>query len=231
MDTGVKEHIVIVEDDMSLAQWISDYLNDNGYRTSMVMRGDEAVSIIKRESPSLVILDIMLPGLDGFDVCKSIRSTYKNPVLMLTACTEETDEVLSLELGADDYLPKPVKPRVLLARVKALLRRQGDENTKKTCRFGELNIDAVARSVTLNGTVVSLSTNEFDMLWILASNAGEVVTRDQLINTLRGIEYDGLDRSVDIRVSRLRKKLPSKYVEHGIKTVWGKGYLFVGDAW
>lgn len=232
-----KKHIMLVEDDMSLAEWFCDYLSDQGFLVSLVNRGDVAIELIEADLPDLVILDIMLPVKDGFDVCREIRGFYTGPVLMMTARDQETDEVLGLELGADDYLTKPVKPRVLLSRIKALFRRVTEPqeqagNNQHILSFGKLQIDSATRTTVLAGQEVALSSNEFDVLWELAKSSGTVLSRQALINQLRGIEYDGFDRSVDIMISRLRKKLlddanhPTR-----IKTVWGKGYLFVADAW
>lgn len=232
-----KKHIMLVEDDMSLAEWFCDYLSDQGFLVSLVNRGDVAIELIEADMPDLVILDIMLPVKDGFDVCREIRGFYTGPVLMMTARDQETDEVLGLELGADDYLTKPVKPRVLLSRIKALFRRVTEpqeqaDNNQHILSFGKLQIDSATRTTVLAGQEVALSSNEFDVLWELAKSSGTVLSRQALINQLRGIEYDGFDRSVDIMISRLRKKLlddanhPTR-----IKTVWGKGYLFVADAW
>lgn len=227
-----KEHILLVEDDASLSEWMSDYLNGHGYLVTVANRGDAAVELIESDVPDIVVLDVMLPEKNGFDVCKEVRGFFARPILMLTACTEEADEVLGLELGADDYLTKPVKPRVLLARVKALLRRAPEAVPKNTRTFGDLHIDAQSKTANLNGEMVGLSSNEFDVLWLLACNAGKVVSRTELVSQLRGIDYDGFDRSIDIRISRLRKKLlDDSNQPFKIKTVWGKGYLFAPDAW
>jgi len=226
------EHVLVVEDDASLSAWISDYLSDHGFQVSVANRGDIAVELIEADMPDIVLLDIMLPEKNGFDVCRDIRNFYPSPILMMTACTEEADEVLGLELGADDYLSKPIKPRVLLARIKALLRRGTDSETLRTRVFGNLRIDMGSKSVSLEGNNVAISANEFDVLWLLASQAGKVISRTELVSRLRGIDYDGFDRSIDIRISRLRKKLnddPDR--PYKIKTVWGKGYLFASDAW
>lgn len=226
------EHILVVEDDTSLAEWICDYLSQHNYRVSLATTGTLAVQRIAREAPDLVVLDVMLPEKNGFDVCKEVRQFFAKPILMMTASGDEVDEVLGLELGADDYITKPVKPRVLLARIKALLRREPPTSLDSSRSFGRLFIDAQSKSVTLAGAPLEISSHEFDVLWLLACRAGEVVSRTELVSQLRGIEYDGFDRSVDIRISRLRKKLgdsadaPSK-----IKTVWGRGYLFAPDAW
>lgn len=227
------EHILVVEDDASIAEWISDYLCHHEYQVSVANRGDIAVELIKEDKPDLVLLDIMLPHKNGFDVCKEVRAFFHGPILVMTACNEETDEILALELGADDYINKPVKLRVMLARVKALLRRGNIEEQKlSTLIFGSLQIDSTSKTVTIEGETVSVSSNEFDVLWLLASQAGQVMSRNDLVSQLRGFAYDGFDRSVDIRISRLRKKLnDSSENPYKIKTIWGKGYLFVGDAW
>jgi two-component system OmpR family response regulator/two-component system response regulator RstA len=227
------KHILVVEDDSSIAEWISDYLISHGYQISVANRGDTAVEMIVEDRPDLVLLDIMLPKKNGFDVCKEVRAFYHCPILIMTACNEEADEVLGLELGADDYINKPVKLRVLLARIKALLRRGNTEEQDLSVRvFGSLRMDSKSKTATINGKVTSLSTNEFDVLWLLASHAGQVVSRDELVSQLRGFDYNGFDRTMDIRVSRLRKKLDDcSDHPYKIKTIWGKGYLFVGDAW
>lgn len=223
-------HILVVEDDSSLARWIGDYLNDNGYWVTVANRGDEAVNLIKTDQPDLVILDVNLPNKSGFEVCREARTFYRNPILMLTARSNETDEVVGIESGANDYLIKPVRPRALLARISTLL--QNDIPPPNSLTFAGLAIDTDSRSVTLHGKSIILSTNEFDMLRLLASNAGKVMSRVEMVENLRGIEYDGFNRSIDILVSRLRKKLDDDSTKpYRIKTVWGKGYLFAPDAW
>ncbi len=222
-------HILVVEDDPSLSEWICDYLTSQSYKVSLTDRGDKAVHLIQNIMPDLVVLDVMLPVLDGFEVCKQVRAFYKNPILILTARTEETDEVLGFDLGADDYLSKPVKPRILLARIKRLLKHK---ETLQTLRFGHLKIDASSKTATFFNERLDLSSNEFEALWLLAQNAGKIVTRDHLMQNLLKLEYDGINRAIDLMISRLRKKLnddssnPEK-----IKTIRGKGYLFATDAW
>lgn len=224
--------ILVVEDDRSLSEWICDYLSGHGYEVTRADRGDDAVDLIKKDVPDLVVLDVMLPGKDGFEVCREVRPFYKNPILMLTARTDEIDEVLGIELGADDYLAKPVKPRVLLTRIKALLRRSFSSEPSSLLKFGGLKIDAVSRTVTLTGEDVALSSNEFDALVLLARDAGNSVSRDYLMQQLRGFEYDGTTRSVDVLISRLRKKLSDSSDDpKRIKTIRGKGYLFATNAW
>jgi DNA-binding response OmpR family regulator len=233
MSALIQPHILLIEDDISLAEWIKDYLISHSYRFHHVNRGDLALQSIKSFQPDLVILDVMLPNKNGFDICREARSFYHHPILMLTACGDETDEVLGLELGATDYLSKPVRPRVLLARIKALLRREvADKVQAQTLEFGLLKISFETRSAFLNGNSIPVTSNEFDVLWLLASQAGEVISREALVTQLRGIEYDGFDRSIDIRISRLRKKLHDNLAQpFRIKTIWAKGYLFAADAW
>ncbi len=227
-----QKHIMLVEDDASLAEWISDYLNDNGYLVTLANRGDEAVRLIEADNPDLLILDVNLPIKDGFDICKDVRPFYSNPILFLTACDDESDEVLGLSLGADDYLNKPVKPRILIARIKALLRRKEDILQANTLSFGNLNINTTTKTVSLNEERLKLSSNEFDLLNLFASNANKILSRQTLVHELRGIDYDVSDRSIDILISRLRKKLNDNAEQaEKIKTIWGKGYLFASDAW
>lgn len=222
-------HILVVEDDPSLASWMSDYLSDNNYLVTVANQGDFAVTLIQDDQPDLVILDVNLPEMNGFDVCRAARKSYSAPILMLTARSEEHDEVTGLECGANDYLVKPVRPRALLARISRLLTTDASAGRYEV---GGLCVDTDSRTVTLNGAAVELSSNEFDLLSQLLEHAGEVRTRDQLVENLRGIEYDGFNRSVDILVSRLRKKLhDNASAPARIKTVWGKGYLLASDAW
>lgn len=231
------KHIMLVEDDMSLAEWFGDYLGEQGYLVTLATRGDVAIELIETDQPDLVILDIMLPVKDGFEVCQAIRPFYHGPILMMTARDHETDEVLGLELGADDYVVKPVKPRVLLSRIKALFRRSTSskvaaEIDPNKLTLGQLCIDANSRTTMLAGAKVAISSNEFDVLWQLAQSADNLVSRKELVIQRRGIDYDGFDRSIDILVSRIRKKLGDDASNpYRIKTVWGKGYLFVKDAW
>lgn len=223
-------HILVVEDDASLAQWIADFLTENNYQVSIANRGDAAIQLVEDDTPDLLILDVNLPGLNGFEVCKAIRKFYSNPVLMLTARGDEQDEVSGLEVGASDYLIKPVRPKALLARLRTLLRR--DEASLSCLTFGKLRIDADNRTVSLAEQSLQLSSNEFDLIWLLASHAGEVMLREDIISQMRGIEYDGFDRSIDILISRIRKKLNDNSTQPFlIKTVRGKGYLFANDAW
>lgn len=225
--------ILLVEDDLGLQQLTKDYLEHNGLEVHVLDRGDEVFSFLGSNDIDLMILDVMLPGKDGFSVCRQVRDKYTLPILMLTAKSEDFDQVIGLELGADDYVIKPAEPRVLLARINALLRR-GKPATKaiEELKFGDLTIDKTSRIVKLNNSEIVLTSHEFELLWLLASNAGEVLSRERVHQHMIGREYDGLDRTVDVRVSRIRKKLgDSSDKPYRIKTVWGQGYLFVSDAW
>jgi DNA-binding response OmpR family regulator len=229
---SIRDTILLIEDDSSLAMWINDYLSNHGFDVIIVDHGDKAIEAVRVHSPNIVVLDILLPGKNGMTICRELRKFYSNPILMMTACSEENDEVQGLELGADDYLIKPVKPRVLLARITAQLRRSNDLPASNIRRFGQLCLNANSKSVTLNDEITNLSANDFEVLWLLSSRAGKVITRSELISALRGFDYDGFDRSIDIRISRLRKKLNDDPVQPcKIKTVRGKGYLFASDAW
>ena len=228
--------ILLVEDDASLAQWVAEYLTEQGYTTHVCHRGDEVVSQVKTLNPNIVLLDIMLPGQDGISVCRELRSFYNAPIIMLTARDEEMDEVIGLEVGASDYIMKPVRPRALLARIKAALRQSSEPNklekVESTISVGSLNINTESRNVKFNGQDINISSAEYLLLHYLASNAGQVVSRDAVFKATKGREYDGLDRSVDVLISALRKKFnddpqnPEK-----IKTIWGRGYLLVSTAW
>ncbi len=226
--------ILLVEDDLRLAELVSRYLESNGFSVAVASRGDEVAGTVEREPPDLVILDLGLPGEDGFTVCRQLRLMYTNPILILTARDSDIDHVLGLELGADDYVVKPVEPRVLLARIGALLRRSrgvlGPD--RKLLQFGKLSINAASRAVHLDGQSIPLSGNEFDLLLYLASHAGKIQSRETLFKDLFKREYDGMDRMLDIRISRLRRKLGDEAeTAERIKTIWGQGYLFVPDAW
>ncbi len=226
-----KQKILLVDDDKELSDMVSQFLVANGFDTVQIYRGDEAIEAINNEQPDLVVLDLMLPEIDGLSICRQVRDTYKGSIVMLTALDEDIDEVTGLEVGADDYLCKPIKPRVLLAHIRAQLRRQTIDatpkpNTKLTVNNGALSIDSVARSVSCNQLEVVLTSAEFDLLWLLASEAGKIISRDELHKRIFKLEFDGMDRSIDLRVSRLRKKLQDDPKEPQIiKTVRNKGYL------
>ncbi|ELA09549.1 two component transcriptional regulator [Moraxella macacae 0408225] len=225
--------VLIVEDDERLATLTQDYLRKNGLDVAIETDGTRAIRRIINEQPDIVVLDVMLPGSDGLTVCREVRPHYHNPILMLTARTDDMDQVLGLEMGADDYVAKPAQPRVLLARIRALLRRSDvapTDEVDQRIEFGDLVIDNGGRSVTLNDELVDFTSAEYDLLWLLASNAGRILSREDIFERLRGIEYDGQDRSIDVRISRIRPKIGDDPENpKRIKTVRSKGYLFVKE--
>jgi DNA-binding response OmpR family regulator len=229
--------ILLIEDDTRLAELTATYLEQNGLRVAIEERGDRAMERFGREKPRLVLLDLLLPGKDGLSICRELRRVHDVPILILTARDTDLDHVIGLEAGADDYVMKPVDPMVLLARVRALMRRAergspGTAERKPDILLGALLISETSREVWLHGQPVSLTTQEFELLSLLAHRAGELVSRDEVFRAMRGIDYDGLDRSIDGRVSKLRRKLGDDAAAPArIKTVWGKGYLLVPDAW
>lgn len=226
--------ILLVEDDQRLAGLVQSFLLQHGFEVRLETNGLAVETACREFQPHLIVLDLMLPGMDGFAICRTIRPWYKNPILMLTAKEGDIDQVLGLELGADDYVIKPVEPRVLLARIHALLRRSQPavDQEKTELEFGQLKLSQSAREAYFAGQLVELTSYEFDLLWMLAKNAGQTVRREAIHKQIIGREYDGLDRTVDVRVSHLRRKLGDNAdTPFRIKTVWGKGYLFVADAW
>ncbi|MCU7883604.1 MAG: response regulator transcription factor [Candidatus Thiodiazotropha sp. (ex Lucinoma annulata)] len=224
-----KQTIVLVEDDLELNQMISDFLQEEGYLVTSIFNGNDAVDVIVNQNPDLVILDLMLPGIDGIEICRRIRTKYINPIVMLTAKDDDLVEVASLQQGVDNYLNKPIRPHVLLAHVQAALRRStisAKPTNPSHLVVQDITLDPESLRVTLRDESLDLTTGEFELLAVLMENAGLPVSRDKLYKLTRGIEYDGLDRSIDLRISNLRKKLndespPYRY----IKTVRGKGYL------
>lgn len=231
---GLRPKVLLVEDNARLAASIRDYLEKHQVEVHVEGNGLSVAARIDRLRPDLVILDLMLPGKDGLAICRELRRTDRTPVLMLTAKGEDIDQVLGLEMGADDYVVKPVEPRVLLARIEAILRRSRPaQGAPREARLtaGRLEIDAGRRSAAIGGRALDLTTGDFDILWLLASRQGSVVTRDEILRVVRGIDYDGLDRSIDARICRLRRKLQEAGgAESMIKTVRLRGYLFAGDA-
>ncbi|MCP4678940.1 MAG: response regulator transcription factor [Deltaproteobacteria bacterium] len=223
--------IMIVEDDRRLAELTGELLEQNGYTVSTEGNGEIAIERIHLEEPDLIILDINLPGLDGFTVCRRVRPRFKGRILMLTARGEEIDELFGLEAGADDYLAKPVAPQRLLVRVRAILRRterqpEMEETASAPVRSGNLAIYSQRRVVELDGVPLGLSSAEFDLLWFLARNIGRPLTRETIYRELKGCAYDGVDRSIDLRVSKLRRCLGDDPTNpRWIKTVRGSGYL------
>jgi DNA-binding response OmpR family regulator len=216
--------VLVVEDETSIASFVALYLKNAGYRIQTAGTGREALERAAAEKPSLIVLDLMLPDLDGLEVCRRIRQTSDVPILMLTARDEDVDKIIGLEVGADDYLTKPFNPRELVARVKSILRRSVPERREaqtKQIKHGDLEIDVGRREVLVSGTEVQLAPKEFDLLWELLDHRGLVLTRDQLLERVWGYTFAGDTRTVDVHVRQLRRKLGEA---SPIVTVWGVGY-------
>jgi DNA-binding response OmpR family regulator len=225
-----KTTILIIDDDEKLNRLLTDYLGNYGFHVQSAVNPEDGLKKVKTLLPRLIILDVMLPGMNGFEVCKQIRRSHTIPILMLTARGEVTDRIVGLELGADDYLAKPFEPRELVARIQSILRRTEHAATVPKRRFGPLLIDFQKRAVRLHDEPVDLTTAEFQALSLLANNAGVALSRDRIMDALRGIDYEAFDRSVDIAVSRLRSKLNDDPKSPAfIKTVWGTGYVFIAE--
>ena len=225
--------VLLVEDDARLAELVTEYLSAYEFAVELVTRGDQALPRFQASQPDIVVLDLMLPGLDGMVVCRKIRDISEVPILILTAREDSYDEVSGLEQGADDFVNKPVQPRVLLARLRALMRRTAQAKgglDSRVLEFGALRIVTTDRSVVWRGEPCVLSNTEYKLLLVLAEAAGRVLSRDALLKKMRGIEFDGLDRSIDNCISKLRRKFEDTDSEK-IKTVWGEGYLFSPSAW
>ena len=222
--------ILIIDDDERLNRLLIDFLSEFGFKTLTATHPEDGLKKLSRKAPDLVILDVMLPGMDGFEVCKTIRQHSSVPIIMLTARGELMDKVVGLELGADDYLPKPFEPRELVARIHSVLRRTQQIDKTQPQSFDRLKIDYARHVVELDEKIVDLTTNEFAALALLTENPGKVFNRDEILQELRGIDCDAFNRSVDITMSRLRQKLNDD-PKHPtfIKTVWGTGYVFVGE--
>lgn len=225
--------ILLVEDDKRLASLIQMYLGKREYKVTIENDGAKAAKRILNEIPDLVILDLMLPGEDGLSICRRVRMHYTGPILILTAHTEDMKQVVGLEIGADDYVTKPVHPDVLLARIRALLRRMEGPLKKPeidNITIGNIEVSASMREVRVKNKRVELTSAEFDLLWALMSKSGEILSRDDILKSVRGIPYDGADRSIDVRISKVRQKIGDDILHPKlIKTVRGKGYLFMKD--
>ncbi len=218
--------ILVVDDEPKVARLARDYLEKNGFRVLTAADGQSALTVARREKPDLVILDLMLPQLDGREVCRILRRESDVPIIMLTALSEEVDQVTGLEIGADDYITKPFSVRALVARVRALLRRtRGDVKAPSVVRAGGLEIDSEKYAVTFNGIAIKLTPNEFKLLFLLASRAGQIFTREQLLDALHGAA-SSIDRSVDSHIKNLRKKLETASGKSMIETIYGIGYRF-----
>lgn len=229
-----KPQILLVEDDASLASWIKEFLLQKGFAVHHISRGDLVLPFLQRQTVDAVLLDLMLPGMHGLEVCRQLKRHYSMPVLMLTAQNEEVDEIVGFEVGAQDYLSKPIRPRILLARLQAALRQATNVTTTTPTQYayGQFSINSATRQVILAGADITLTSSEFALLWHLAEHAGQVCSRDSMFLALKGREHDGLDRRLDVMISVLRRKLNDDARDpKRIKTVWGRGYLLAPEQW
>ena len=240
--TVTMNKIVFVEDDADVGNLIAAWLGKHDFEVILEPRGDRAQDVIIREKPDLVLLDILLPGKDGMTICRDLRPVYSGPIVLLTSLDSDMNHILALEMGANDYILKTTPPAVLLARLRLHLRQNSavarepaaipSGATGSVLHFGQLSIDLINREVVLGNETIILSTSDFELLWELATHAGQIMDREALLKNLRGVSYDGLDRSIDVAISRLRKKLYDNALEpFRIKTVRNKGYLFAPNAW
>jgi len=229
----MKKHILVIDDDEKLCQLLSDYLSRYDYKVVTKTKPTEGLRFIENKPVDLIILDVMLPEMDGFEVLKNLRKHQQIPVIMLTARGDTMDKIVGLELGADDYLPKPFEPRELLARMQSILRRSEQLSSTEPLHWisDHLEVDGHKRTANLNGQYLALTTMEFEILLLLIRNPSRVISRDDIMEEIRGIDWDAFNRSIDVAVSRLRTKLSddAKHPKY-IKTVWGRGYQFIGTV-
>ncbi len=224
----MNETILVVDDEPKIVKLARDYLEKSGFRVISAGDGDAALSIARRDKPDLIVLDLMLPGMDGLDVCRALRRESDVPIIMLTARSEESDQLIGLELGADDYITKPFSPRALVARVRAVLRRvQMGMRQPGVIHAGDLKIDLDGHRLTLGDETIHLTRNEFKLLAVMAQQPGQIFKRAQLLEHLHGVAYDGYDRSVDSHIKNLRRKIEVDLTNpQYIQTVYGVGYRF-----
>jgi two-component system response regulator BaeR len=221
----IKQHILIVEDEQKIARLLQDYLEKAGYRVTILNMGDQAAFMVRKKSPDLMLLDIMLPGMDGMSVCREVRKFSSLPIIMITAKVEEIDRLLGLELGADDYICKLFSPREVVARVKAVLRRAHTDQHEKTKALGPIVLDEETHQAWINKNDLQLTPTEFNLLKVLLSQPGRVFSRDDLIIQVQGYDCEGYDRTIDSHIKNLRKKIAEKLPDHEIiSTIYGVGY-------
>lgn len=221
------QQILLIEDDNRLAEMVRDYLGASGFKVTIAADGQKGLDQQRRQQFDAILLDIMLPDIDGLEVCRKLRANDRTPILMLTAKGEPMDRIIGLELGADDYLPKPFEPRELLARLKAVLRRGRSETDTRILRFGRLEIDSFAMEARVDGHVCNLTAHQFQLLEVLASRAGRVLSRDTIMNALKGENLAAFDRSIDVHVSRIRAEIEDDANKpRRLITVRGAGYVF-----
>lgn len=223
-----KETILVVDDEANIRDLARMYLEKDGYRVDTAVNGEDALAYIKNTPPTLVVLDLMLPQIDGWEVCRRVRADSSVPIIMLTARNDDIDKIVGLEMGADDYLTKPFNPRELVARVRAILRRAApasDAGSPKVRQVGDVVLDPAGREVTVRGERITLRTKEFDLLLTLMDHLNMVLSRDQLLDQVWGYEFYGRTRTVDMHMANLREKLAGSALF--VETVWGKGYKLV----
>lgn len=228
---AVKKKLLVIDDDVKLNALLNDYLGKFGFTVDTVTHPARGLKKIKHTPPDLVILDVMLPGMDGFETCKEIRKSTSVPIIMLTARGEVTDRIVGLELGADDYLPKPFEPRELVARIQSVLRRGNIPVQSGSIVVGPLSVNLDNHSATIGGRPVEMTTMEFKLLTLFLQNPGRVLSREQIMDALSGMDWEAYDRSIDVLVSRLRQKLGDNPKNpRFIATVWGSGYKFIAPG-
>ena len=227
----MKQKILIVDDDLNICELLRLYLEKDGFETVIANDGEQAVFYAQKYSPDLILLDIMLPKLDGWQVCRQIRKTMETPIIMLTAKGETFDKILGLELGADDYVTKPFDTKEVIARVKAVLRRSSDNDkgVSQEVKYDKLKINLTNYELEVDGQRIDTPPKELELIYHLASNPNRVYTRDQLLDEVWGFDYYGDSRTVDVHVKRLREKLENISTEWSLKTVWGVGYKFEAE--
>lgn len=224
-------HILIVEDEEKIARLLCSYMEDAGFRASAQRRGDRVVDQIKKDPPDLILLDIMLPGKNGMDLCREIRQFSDVPIIMITARVEEIDRLLGLELGADDYICKPFSPREAVARVKAVFRRLHAAPRNQALVVGSISLDAETRQVMIGKQELSLTPNEFELLKTMMARPNRVFARSELINRVQGYDFEGYDRTIDTHIKNLRKKIAQMLPDREIiTTVYGIGYKFTAAS-
>lgn len=225
-----QQHILIVEDEEKIATLLRDYLEKSGYRSSMLDRGDGVIAFVRNKAPDLILLDIMLPGLDGMEVCREIRKFSSVPIIMITAKVEEIDRLLGLEIGADDYICKPFSPREVVARVKAVLRRMRPVPDEKVLSTGSITLNEEMRQVMVAGQELKLTPSEFKLLKVMMSRPNRVFSRNDLVNLVQGYEFEGYDRTIDTHIKNLRKKIAKLLPDQEIiSSVYGEGYKFTAE--
>ena len=224
--------ILVVDDEPKIIQLTQDYLENAGFSVISAGDGERALAVIRDEQPDLVVLDLGLPGMDGLDVCRSIRKTSNLPIIMLTARDEETDKLVGLELGADDYITKPFSPKELVARVRSVLRRSElVQEGREVIRVGDVTLDLPRMQVTVSGEEIELTATEFQLLQALASQPGRIFTRSQLLNAVHGVAIESYERAIDAHIKNIRRKLePIPHEPRYIQTVYGVGYRFSDEA-